>query len=67
MRFISSLGILMGAAFFGVGFATGTKIIANLINVLGIIVANVPGSYIFHIFPLSLLFILYILSYCQFY
>eukprot|EP00026_Physarum_polycephalum_P002213 Phypoly_transcript_02218.p1 GENE.Phypoly_transcript_02218~~Phypoly_transcript_02218.p1 ORF type:complete len:907 (+),score=138.68 Phypoly_transcript_02218:374-2722(+) len=42
VRFISCLGIAMGGAFFGVGFATGTKIITNLINVLGIIVANVP-------------------------
>jgi len=42
VRFISALGILMGGVFFGIGFATGTKVIANLINVLGIIVANVP-------------------------
>lgn len=42
VRFISVMGVAMGAAFFGIGFATGTKVIANLINVLGIIVANVP-------------------------
>lgn len=42
VRFISCMGMAMGAIFFGIGFATKTKIIANLINVLGIIVANVP-------------------------
>lgn len=42
VRFISVLGIAMGVVFFGIGFAVGTKVIPNLINVLGIIVANVP-------------------------
>lgn len=42
VRFISCMGMAMGAVFFGIGFATKTKIITNLINVLGIIVANVP-------------------------
>eukprot|EP01132_Coremiostelium_polycephalum_P003736 gene3736-4655_t len=42
VRFISGLGISMGLIFFVIGFAVGFKPIPNLINVLGLIVANVP-------------------------
>jgi sodium/potassium-transporting ATPase subunit alpha len=42
VRFISVLGLLMGGAFFGIGVSKGVPLVANMISVLGIIVANVP-------------------------
>ncbi|KAF2074930.1 hypothetical protein CYY_003763 [Polysphondylium violaceum] len=42
VHFIAALGISMGILFFCIGFAVGIKPIPNLINVLGLIVANVP-------------------------
>ncbi|EGC29505.1 hypothetical protein DICPUDRAFT_42780, partial [Dictyostelium purpureum] len=42
VHFITVLGITMGLLFFIIGFCVGIKPIPNLINVLGLIVANVP-------------------------
>lgn len=42
VRFISVLGVLMGAVFFAIGLSKGVPLVANMISVLGIIVANVP-------------------------
>jgi sodium/potassium-transporting ATPase subunit alpha len=42
VRFISVLGLVMGATFFGIGVSKGVPLVANMISVLGIIVANVP-------------------------
>eukprot|EP01133_Synstelium_polycarpum_P013712 gene13712-16165_t len=42
VHFIAGLGITMGLIFFIIGFIIGLSPVPNLINVLGLIVANVP-------------------------
>ena len=42
MQIISTIAIILGLAFFGLGFAVETPPIANVVFMIGIIVANVP-------------------------
>lgn len=42
VRFIAVLGVVMGIVFFSIGLSKGVPLVANMISVLGIIVANVP-------------------------
>ncbi|CAG9331214.1 unnamed protein product [Blepharisma stoltei] len=42
IKIISVVAIILGAVFFGLGFALKYAVVANIINTIGIIVANVP-------------------------